>query len=575
MRSPATRSGSSGGLASITAEHASLADEAQQLREQLQRSEARFRDVIERNADAIVVVDEKGVVRFANSMAARFFQARGHELVGSPFGFPIVAEETTEVDLVSDGAPRVAEMRVVESEWEGETAYIASLRDITDRKAGEQHVLRLVREQVREQAARNAAEELAGRLHYLLESTTTLAASLDQAAILSALPAICVPEIADWAVVYAVDGTGVVRRLEVAHRDPLKRPLIEELQDSSIDPQTSHPVLEAFRTRKPILASMFGEASLTPLALSDRQAAIARELGVASLMVVPMVARDRALGAIALISSNPDRRFGDQDLALAQDIATRGALALDNARLYEEARRANETKTDFLAIVSHDLRTPLNAIMGYAELLLMGIPERVPEAAGERLQRVQASAKHLLYLLDELLNFARLDSGKETVQVQEADLMEVTREVAMVMEPLVTQRGLELEVDLPAHPLPLQTDPDKLRQVLLNLVGNAVKYTERGGVRVAIAEDPRRAVVRVSDTGRGIAEKHLTQIFEPFWQVDETQRQREGGTGLGLSVVQRLVQLLGGEVSVESELGRGSTFTVVLPRGESQRGRAS
>lgn len=572
MNSPATRSASASSLASHTAEHASLAEEAQQLREQLQRSESRFRDVIERNADAIVVVDTNGVVRFANTTATRFFTSLGHDLVGSPFGFPIVAEETTEVDLLSDGIPRVAEMRVVESEWEGETAYIASLRDITDRRAGEQHVLQLVREQVREQAARNAAEELAGRLHYLLESTTTLAASLNQAAILSALPRICVPEIADWAVVYAVDGTGDVRRLEVAHRDPLKRSLLQELQNSAVDPQTPHPVLEAFRTRKPILASTFGEASLAPLALSDRQAAIARELGVASLMVVPMVARDRALGAIALVSSSPERLFGDQDLALAQDIATRGALALDNARLYEEARKANQTKTDFLAIVSHDLRTPLNAIMGYAELLIMGIPERVPEAAAERLRRVQGSAKHLLYLLDELLDFARLDSGKEELHVQDVDLSEVGRDVASVIEPLVTRRGLQFELVVPPTPLTLHTDPDKLRQVLLNLVGNAVKYTERGLVRLEVGDGPAHAaIIRVSDTGVGIADHHLAQIFEPFWQVDETQRQREGGTGLGLSVVQRLVRLLGGEVSVDSELGRGSTFTVVLPRARTDR----
>ena len=567
MSSPVTRSGSPSGLASLTAEYATLAEEAQQLREQLQRSEARFRDVIERNADAIVVVDANGVVRFANPTATRFFTGLGHELVGSPFGFPIVAEETTEVDLVSEGTPRVAEMRVVESEWEGETAYIASLRDITDRRAGEQHVLHLVREQVREQAARNAAEELARRLHYLLESTTTLTASLEQAAILSALPGICVPEIADWAVVYAADGAGDVRRREGAHRDPLKALLLQELQNSTLDPQTPHPVLEAFRTRKPFLASIFGEASLTPLALSDRHAAIARELGVASLMVVPMVARDRALGAIALVSSNPERLFGDQDLALAQDIAARGALALDNARLYEEARKANQTKTDFLAIVSHDLRTPLNAIMGYAELLIMGIPEHVPEAAAERLRRVQASAKHLLYLLDELLDFARLDSGKEELHVQDVDLSEIGRDVASVIEPLVTRRGLQFELVVPATPLTLQTDPDKLRQVLLNLVGNAVKYTERGLVRLEIDEGRGpAAIIRVSDTGVGIADHHLAQIFEPFWQVDDTQRQREGGTGLGLSVVQRLVRLLGGEVSVDSALGRGSTFTVVLPR---------
>ena len=547
----------------MTADATHTTLESHRLREELARSEARFRDVIQRNADAIVVVDTMGVVRFANTRARQLLDTSDHQLIGSPFGFPLVAEETTELDLVSEAGPRAVEMRVVESEWEGETAYIASLRDITDRKVVEQQVLQLVREQ----AARGAAEESARRLRYLLESTTTLASSLDQAAILTALPAMCVAEIADWAVVYSADAMGVVKRREVAHRDPSKAPLVRELQNSSIDPDSPHPVLETLRTRKAILLKTFGEAGLTALTISDRQAAIARELSVASLMVVPMVARDRALGAIALISSDASRPFSDQDLALAQDIATRAALAIDNARLYEEARKANQTKTDFLAVVSHDLRTPLNAIMGYAELLMMGIPEPVPPAASERLHRVQTSAKHLLYLLDELLDFARLDSGKETLHVQEIDLNDVVRDVAAVIEPLVTKRGLEFGVTLPSHPLRLQTDPDKLRQVLLNLLGNSVKYTDRGRVQLEVSEGAHGAAyIRVSDTGVGIAEHHLTDIFEPFWQVDETQRQREGGTGLGLSVVQRLVRLLGGDVSVESELGRGSTFSVVLPR---------
>jgi signal transduction histidine kinase len=547
----------------LTAEPAQRADESQHLREELVRSEARFRDVIERNADAIVVVDARGVVRFANTMATKLFAGIGHELVDSPFGFPLVAEETIEVDLLSDGAPHVAEMRVVESKWEGETAYIASLRDVTDRKLGEQNAVQLIREQ----AARSAAEEVARRLRFLLESTTVLASSLNHAETLSALPTLCVPEIADWAVVYCVDAAGIVRRLEAAHRDPSKATLLRELQDSSIDPAGSHPALESMRTRKPILARAVGDELLASITPNERQLAIARQLGVSSFMMVPMVARDRALGAIALVSADPARQFDEQDLALAQDIATRAALAIDNARLYEEAQTANQTKTDFLAVVSHDLRTPLNAIMGYAELLVMGIPERVPAAASERLQRILTSAKHLLYLMDELLDFARLDAGKEELHPQEVDLREIGQEVAAVIEPLVVERNLQFHLDLPTHPVVRRTDPDKLRQVMLNLVGNAVKYTPRGAVQVELREEQAGvALIRVQDTGVGIAEHHLRQVFEPFWQVDATQRHREGGTGLGLSVVQRLVRLLGGDVSVESELGRGSTFTVRLPR---------
>jgi signal transduction histidine kinase len=277
-----------------------------------------------------------------------------------------------------------------------------------------------------------------------------------------------------------------------------------------------------------------------------------------------MIARDRVLGAIALMSSDPRRRFNAEDLALAEDVGARAALAVDNALLYEEARRANQTKADFLAVVSHDLRTPLNAIMGYAELMGMGIPEPLPEAARERLQRIRTAAGHLLYLLDELLGFARLEAGREEVHPEDVDVREVVREMAAVVEPLAHSAHLAFEVDVPAAAVMVRTDPDKLRQILVNLGGNAVKYTPRGEVRVAVREAAKRVVIRVSDTGIGIAPEHLDDIFEPFWQVNAGQRSANGGTGLGLSVVRGLVRLIGGEVSVESEPGKGSVFTVVL-----------
>jgi signal transduction histidine kinase len=253
--------------------------------------------------------------------------------------------------------------------------------------------------------------------------------------------------------------------------------------------------------------------------------------------------------------------------AAAEEAARRlRALAEANAQLYEEARRANKTKSDFLAVVSHDLRTPLTAIIGYVDLMEMGVPDPLPEATLERLQRIRTSATHLKYLLNELLVFARLDGGREEVRLSDVDLRDIGREAAAVAEPLANERDLRFHLDLPEDPVILRTDADKVRQVLLNLVGNAVKYTREGEIRVELRKPAERlATLCVRDTGVGIAEEHVQQIFEPFWQVDPDQRARDGGTGLGLSVVRRLVQLLGGEVSVESKLGNGSTFTVTLP----------
>jgi signal transduction histidine kinase len=561
------------GLVNLTSESGHLAEEVQRLNHELdrrtsalERSEARFRDVIEHNADAIVVVDGDGLIRFANAMATKLFGGTRAELIGNPFGFPLVTEETTEVDLLSSGPPRVAEMRVVQSEWEGHMAYIASLRDVTERKRAEE----AARDLIREQAARAAAETAAHRFRFLAESSAILSSSLDCRTILSALARVCVTDLADWSEVYVVDDSGAVRRLEAAHCDASQAPLLATLRDVPIPAESRHPVLDVVRTRKPTLAETVDEHVLATMILDSRHGEVVRQLGVMSFMIMPMVARGRALGAIALISSEETRRFTEQDLALAADIAAHGALALDNALLYEEARKANRTKSDFLAVVSHDLRTPLNAIIGYAELLTMGIPEPLPDAARERLQRIRTSARHLLYLLDELLRFARLETGHEEANLQDVDVRNVVREMAAVIEPLAAAAGLQFERELPTHPVMIRTDPDKMRQVLVNLGGNAVKYTKHGKVRVVLREESsRQAVIDVSDTGVGIAPEHLDQIFEPFWQVDAGQRSHDGGTGLGLSVVRHLVRLLGGDVSVESAPGKGSTFTVrISTRGQ-------
>jgi signal transduction histidine kinase len=279
-----------------------------------------------------------------------------------------------------------------------------------------------------------------------------------------------------------------------------------------------------------------------------------------------MIARGHPLGAIALVASTPERRFSEADVTLATDIGGRAALAIDNARLYGIAQKANRSKTDFLAVVSHDLRTPLNAIIGYADLLDEGIPVALPPESRQSVQRIRTSGRHLMYLLNELLTFARLDGGAERAHISTFDVRTVARDVAAVMERLADERGLTFHLRLPETAVDVETDGDKLRQVLLNLVGNAVKYTARGRIELEVRSSSTEGIlIIVRDTGRGIASQHIEQIFEPFWQVERSQRTEGGGTGLGLSVVRRMVDLLGGDIRVESVLGEGSTFTVRLP----------
>ncbi len=253
-------------------------------------------------------------------------------------------------------------------------------------------------------------------------------------------------------------------------------------------------------------------------------------------------------------------------------IAGWAAVAMDNARLYAaehrargEAERANRVKSEFLANMSHELRTPLNAMIGYSDLLLAGIPEPIPEGAHQKVGRIRLSAKHLLELIEEILTSSRLEAGEEKVELEVLEAGAVLHEVQALTEPLALAKGIDFDCRAPHALLPLESDPRKVRQILINLIGNAIKFTGRGGVRVELEEVGTDVIFRVSDTGAGIAPEYLEKIFEPFWQVQGGATRTAQGTGLGLSVTRRLARLLGGDVTAESEPGSGSTFTFQLP----------
>jgi signal transduction histidine kinase len=288
-----------------------------------------------------------------------------------------------------------------------------------------------------------------------------------------------------------------------------------------------------------------------------------RELQIKSALIVPMIARGHTLGALTLISTHGGRRYDDADLALAMEIATRAALAIDNAQLYRSALAASEAKSAFLATMSHELRTPLNAIIGYQSLLKEGIDGTLNESQQAQLSRIRASADHLLGLIDEILTYSRVEAGKEVVRLESVELRPIVEEALTMLKPLAEAKGLTLTAEVPNARL--STDAGKLRQILLNLLSNAVKFTDRGEIKLRVHVGEGWAEFKVIDTGIGIAEDNLQRIFEPFWQVEQSSTRRAGGTGLGLSVTRSLARLLGGDVSVESKLGKGSTFTVAMP----------
>jgi GAF domain-containing protein len=293
--------------------------------------------------------------------------------------------------------------------------------------------------------------------------------------------------------------------------------------------------------------------------------------GYRAALAVPLLREDEVIGSLTLTRKTPGE-FSPEIVEALKTFATQSALAIQNARLFHEIEEkgrqlevASRHKSQFLANMSHELRTPLNAILGYTELLQDGIYGQIPDKAQETMQRVDRSGRHLLALINDVLDLSKIEAGQLTLSLGDYSLKEVVQTVVTALEPLAAEKKLALTVTV-APDLPVgRGDDRRLSQVLLNLVGNAVKFTDAGEVRVEAKASDGTFLVSVSDTGPGIAAEDQARIFEEFQQVDTSSTRKKGGTGLGLAIAKRILALHGGRIWVESALGRGSTFSFTLP----------
>jgi signal transduction histidine kinase/CHASE3 domain sensor protein len=398
----------------------------------------------------------------------------------------------------------------------------------------------------------------------LNDASRVLASTLDYEMTLAAVAKLAVGEIADWCAVDLVDADERVRQVVVSHKDEAKIRWAREL-NKRYPPDYSGPtgVGHVIRTGQPEVYAEISDDMLVAAARDSDHLAIMRELQIKSALVVPMIARGRTLGALTLVSTEEGRRYDEPDKNLALELATRAAIAIDNAQLYRSALAASEAKSAFLAIMSHELRTPLNAIIGYQSLLKEGIDGSLNETQLAQLGRIRASADHLLGMIDEVLTFSRLDAGKEIVRRDEVQLRPIVAEAITMVTPLAQAKSLTLRDETTdAH---LFTDGRKVRQILLNLLSNAIKFSDAGAIIVRSRLNGDSVAVSITDPGIGVEAQNLERIFDPFWQVEQRSTRRVGGTGLGLSVSRSLARLLGGDVSVESVVEKGSTFTLTLP----------
>jgi signal transduction histidine kinase len=474
----------------------------------LEEAEARFRNVIDKNADAIVVVGEDGLIRYANSSAEHVFNARQSALLGTPFGLPLTVGKTTELDVVVAGTPRVVEMCVTESTWDGERARIAQLHDVTALDA-----LR------RERALQVATKVADARLRDIISQAPVAMAVLRG------------PE-------HRYEITNALYHELIGRRDVVGMPIRDALPE--LEGQGIYEILDTvYAGGEPYVG--------TEVKVMLERTAGTPEEAFFTFVYQPLRESDGAIFGVAVVASD--------------------VTAQVHAR--QQVEQANKAKSDFLATMSHELRTPLNAIGGYADLLLAEIRGPILPAQRLDLERINRSQRHLLSVINDILNFAKVEAGRLRLNLADISMNEALGGLESLVAPMLLEKKIAYEYRCCDPSYKAHADPERLQQVLLNLLSNAAKFTPPGGsITVECGATHKWMRVQVSDTGVGIPENKLQNIFEPFVQLEAGQTKHMGGTGLGLAISRDLARVMGGDLTAKSRPGQGSTFILSLPRAE-------
>ena len=453
-----------------------------------------------------------------------------------------------------------------------------------------------------------SAEDGRTRFAFLAETSRCLADSLDFQSTLETVAGLALPHFGTWCMVDVIETDESIRRVAVIHPDSAKQAAARQYYEAH--PPGKNDAIGAPRVIRTLASEFVVVSAADTLAQvpDEAQRNLLRELGATSFLMVPMRARGRTLGAITFVS-DVQREYDDADLLLAEDLGRRCAMALDNARLFresqelrasaedaltraesgredaayaaqraealrvaadtarDEAETANKSKANFLTTMSHEFRTPLGIVLGYVGLLNDEVAGPINAAQRKQLQRISTASTHLLRLIEEILTISKVSAGRGEPDLEIVDLSALLRDAVALLAPMAEAKKLALALDLPDVPIVFPTDPGKFRQIVFNLAANAVKFTKVGEVRLALREEADETLtLRVSDTGIGISPEDAEHLFESYWQARQSGQRYPAGTGLGLSITRQLAQLLGGDVSVESNLGQGSTFIVRLPR---------
>ena len=557
----------------------------------MRRSEAHLAGIISLATDAIVSVDADYRIVLFNTGAERIFGYSADEIHGQQLNVliperyrnrhnehldtfaksPVSARRMGERNSIfgrrKSGEIFPAEAAISKIEIDGVRYFTAVLRDISAQVEAEAERERLLahaeRARTMAEVAQARAQDAEQRARFLADASVVLDSSLDYEETLRSIARLVVPRLAAFAIIDVVDEHDVMRRLDVVHRDPGKQELARRLRAIPLDWSKPHFARRARQTLEPQHTPEVTPEILTGWAQSDEHLGLLQGLAPTSFIAVPMIARGRLLGTIGLALDDPGRRYSTDDVRLADELARRVAIAVDNARLYAEAQRATHLRNEILGVVSHDLRNPLSVI-SMCGARLAGEDDLDRRSAAEIGGTIQDAAAWMQRLVADLLDIASIEAGKLSVQRRPHDPVIIAAKSAFAFEHVAAEREIELEVVAPDSIAPVAIDEQRIIQVLSNMIQNAIKFTNRGGhVRLEVADLGDSVRFSVQDTGCGIPADQMPRVFDRFWQAD--QRASVRGSGLGLSIAKGIIDAHGGRIGVESRVGVGSTFFFTVP----------
>lgn len=421
-----------------------------------------------------------------------------------------------------------------------------------------------------------AQEELAERkqiehnLLFLSEASKILSSSLDYQTTLANVAHLAVPHIADWCSVDMRTEEGI-QQLAIAHVDPQKAQWARELnQKNPPDPHAPSGLPNVLRTGTSEFYPDISDELLVASARDEEQLSLMRKLGFTSAMTVPLLIQGKAIGAITLVAAESGRHYTNADLFMAEELASRAALAIQNARLYTEAQNAIGIRDDFISIASHELKTPVTSLKMYTQVLQKQLAKKGEESLSHSLAKMDAQLNKLTALIGDLLNVSKIELGRLEFQEETFDLNEVVKETIEAIQPTTIKHTICLEGRIAQ---PVWGDKDRIGQVLTNLLTNAMKYSPQANtIIVRLTPETDVAVVSVQDFGIGIDKEHQSKIFTRFYRVSDPEEKTFPGLGIGLYLSHEIMKRHGGSLTLVSEKGKGSVFRFTLPyKGSTQQ----